>query len=88
MAFGSNNDIISIQIGRLGSLETIRAKDKDSLKKILDDNNYSVGENENVYLNGDKINKKDLVNTIPSKNSVIILVGAKEGGIFYDGTSL
>jgi hypothetical protein len=73
---------IKISIGRLGVGVDVKYVNPDStIKKILDDNGYELGKNEKVHLNGTKLTDDEVKKTIPTKNSVIAIVGAKEGGI-------
>lgn len=78
----SRSSFITIQVGRMGAgMDNIKVSKDSNIKEILKENGYVVGENESVHFNGDKISKSDLKSTKPTKNSVIVLVGAKEGGL-------
>lgn len=73
---------IKISIGRLGVGVDVKMVDQDmSIQKILEDNGYVLGKSENVHLNGTKLTDDEIKKTKPTKNSVIAIVGAKEGGV-------
>jgi len=71
----------NVQIGRMGSgMETAKVKPGTTVDKLLDVNDFEVGPNESVYVNGTKIDKGKLSKTELSRGAAVAIVGAKEGG--------
>ena len=77
-----SSSAIEIQVGRMGAgMETVKAEKGASVKSVLEENDFEVGSNENVYVNGGKIEKKDLGDVKITRGTIIAIVGGKEGGI-------
>lgn len=72
---------VAIQVGRMGAgMDTVKTKDGASVNDVLKENDYEIGENENVFVNGTKVEKSRLSRSTVSRGTIIAIVGAKEGG--------